>query len=163
MNLYLLRHAHALDVEEASVETDEARPLSDEGLRSVADLAAALKRVGVSFDAIFSSPLRRALQTAEELARHLAAAPAVAPLEQLAPDWSPKKLAKQLLPLEADEVLLVGHEPEIGRLAAWLIGDKEVRVEFAKGAIACVRCDGAPQKGIGALAWLVTPKWFKTE
>lgn len=159
MNLYLLRHAHALDVGEAGVETDEERPLSDEGVRGVADLAAALRRYGVTFDAVYSSPLRRAAQTAEELTRHLSG-PAVTTAEQLAPGWSPKKLGRHLLAAEGEELLLVGHEPEIGRLAAWLIGSKEVQIAFAKGALACVRCDGSPRKGAGTLVWLITPKWL---
>jgi hypothetical protein len=34
------------------------------------------------------------------------------------------------------------------------------RVDFAKAGIACVECDAVPQKGAGALRWLVTPKWL---
>src|SRR5262249_682483 len=73
---------------------------------------------------------------------------------------SSKKLAKCLLKLEADNLLLVGHEPDLGQHTAWLIGSKKVRVDFAKAGIAWVECDSAPQKGAGALRWLVTPKWL---
>jgi phosphohistidine phosphatase SixA len=43
---------------------------------------------------------------------------------------------------------------------AWLIGSKEARLEFGKGGIACIRCDGLPQKGAGTLIWLLTSKWL---
>jgi phosphohistidine phosphatase SixA len=117
--------------------------------------------MGLTFDEILTSPLRRAAQTAEELAQQMGTPrPDVTPCERLAPGSSSKKLAKYLLASDAKEVLLVGHEPELSEHTAWLIGSKEARIEFAKGALACVRCDGVPQKGAGTLAWLITPKWL---
>jgi phosphohistidine phosphatase len=159
MNLYLLRHAHALEIGEQGVQTDEERPLSEEGIKRMAVVAEAVKRLGLKFDQVVTSPLRRSVQTAEELVRQLdAPQPALATCERLSPGWSSKKLAKYLLGVEGQEVLLVGHEPDLSKHAAWLIGDKEARLEFAKGALACIRLDGLPQKGGGTLMWLITPK-----
>lgn len=158
MNLYLLRHAHALDRDEAGVESDEERPLSDQGRQQAALLADALNRLGLSFDLVLTSPLRRAVETANELVPHLDTRPPVTELEPLAPGWSSKKLAKHLRALEAEQVVLVGHEPDLSQHAAWLIGSKWAQIELAKGALACITCDGLPRKGAGTLAWLVTPK-----
>jgi phosphohistidine phosphatase len=161
MNLYLLRHANALAVGEQGVQTDEDRPLSEEGLQRVALLAGALKRLGLTFDQALASPLRRSMQTAEELVRQMGKPqPDVTACGQMAPGTPSKKLAKHLLGSDAKEILLVGHEPELSKHTAWLIGSKDARLEFAKGGIACVRCDGVPQKGGGTLAWLLTPKWL---
>ena len=161
MNLYLLRHAQALPMGEHGISSDEERPLTEEGWQRTAVLARALERLEISFDLVLSSPLRRGLQTAEGLLRHLQRSDlVVTPCEQLAPDWSSRKLAKKLLTVDCQEILLVGHEPSLSKHAAWLIGSKDARLEFAKGGMACIRCDGVPQKGAGTLSWLITPKWL---
>jgi phosphohistidine phosphatase len=161
MNLYLVRHADALPVGEQGITVDEDRPLSEEGLRQARLLAQGVKRLGISLTQILTSPLRRAAQTAEELARILQIpASSVETCEQLGPGQSSKKLGKHLLKLETDNLLLVGHEPDLGQHTAWLIGSKKARVDFVKAGIAFVECDAVPQKGAGALRWLVTPKWL---
>jgi phosphohistidine phosphatase len=160
VNLYLLRHSTALDLGEHGIQTDEERPLSEEGIQRVASLADALKRRGISFDHVLTSPLRRSVQTAEELVRLLGSSAPVTVCESLAPGGTSKKLAKLLLAVEGGDVVLVGHEPDLGRHAAWLIGSKKAQLEFAKCGLACIRCDGAARKGTGTLAWLVTPKWL---
>ena len=161
MNLYLLRHANAYDIGEMNIEKDEDRPLNDEGLARVELLARALERFGLTFDRVLTSPLRRAEQTARELVGRMPEPrPEVTLCRPLAPGGSSKKLAKQLLVEDADHVLLVGHEPDLGQHAAWLIGSKESQLEFAKGGMACIRCEGLAGKGAGALGWLVTPRWL---
>jgi phosphohistidine phosphatase len=161
MNLYLVRHADAIPLGEQGVSTDEERPLSERGVKQVERLAQGLKRLGIPVDRIFTSPLRRAVQTAEELCRGLQLNPAqLTSCDELAPGQSAKKLAKFLLKAEGENHLLVGHEPELGQHTAWLIGDKEARIAFAKSGVACVTCDGVPQKGSGTLCWLLTPKWL---
>ena len=159
MNLYLLRHAHALDVGEPGVESDEERPLSDQGRHQVGLVADAVKRLGLKFDQVLTSPLRRAAETAQELCRHLEMPEtALMALEQLAPGASSKKLMKRLRTLEANDVLLVGHAPDLCEHAALLIGSKQSEVEIAKAGLAYVRCDAPPRKGVGALVWLLTPE-----
>jgi phosphohistidine phosphatase len=159
MNLYLVRHADARPVGEQAVTMDAERPLSEDGHRQARAVGQALKRLGITPNHILTSPLRRALETAEEIARVLQLPPgAVETCNQLSPGQSSKKLAKQLLKVEADNLLLVGHEPDVGQHTAWLMGKKKSRVEFAKGAIAYVECNAAPKKGAGVLRWLLTPK-----
>src|SRR5262245_16492491 len=113
MNLYLVRHADARPVGEQGIAADEERPLSEEGLRQARALGQSLKRLGISPNHILTSPLRRAVETAEELARALQLPHGgVQTCDQLGPGQSSKKLAKQLLKVEADNLLLVGHEPD---------------------------------------------------
>jgi phosphohistidine phosphatase SixA len=102
------------------------------------------------------------MQTAEELVRQLASTTPVTLCEPLAPGCSSKKLGKFLLTIDGQDILLVGHEPDLGQHAAWLIGSKQAQLEFAKAGIACVRCDGAARKGAGTLTWLLTPRWLTT-
>jgi phosphohistidine phosphatase len=161
MNLYLVRHGDATPVEGQDAAADEERPLSAKGFEQARSLASGLQRLGVALDAIVTSPLRRAAQTAEEL-RRLLGTPRreVEQIDELAPGQSSKKLAKQLLKLEGEHILVVGHEPDLGEHTAWLMGSKQARLKFAKGGIACVACDAAPQKGAGTLLWLLTPQWL---
>jgi phosphohistidine phosphatase len=158
MNVYLLRHAHALDIGEQGIQTDEERPLSDQGKQQVELVADAITRVGLKFDQVLTSPLRRALETAQELARHLEMPESVVvPSKQLEPGVSSKKLMKRLRSLEATDVLLVGHAPDLNEHAAWLLGSKRAQVEIAKAGLAFIRCEESPRKGAGVLDWLLTP------
>src|SRR5262249_6032550 len=140
------------------VTDDAARPLSPAGKRQAAQLAAWLKAIGVQFDQIVTSPLTRALQTAEELARHLQLpAASVVQSPALEPGKATRKLAKLLLRTDGQHIALVGHEPDLSKQTAWLLGSKKTQLEFAKGGVACVHCEETPQKGAGILLWLVTP------
>jgi phosphohistidine phosphatase len=159
MNLYLLRHAQALNIGEQGSQTDEERPLSDEGRRQAELVADAVKRFGLKFDQVLTSPLRRATETAQELCRRLGLPEAVlASCAQLEPGVSSKKLMKRLRSLEANEVVLVGHAPDLGEHAAWLVGSKRCQLEIAKAGLAAIRCDAPPRKGVGTLTWLLTPE-----
>jgi phosphohistidine phosphatase SixA len=55
---------------------------------------------------------------------------------------------------------LVGHQPDLGFYAGWLIGSKSAQVDLAKAGVARITCDDKPGKGRGMLIWLVTPEWF---
>jgi phosphohistidine phosphatase len=57
-------------------------------------------------------------------------------------------------------IALVGHEPNIGELAARLIGAR-APLEFKKGAICRIDFEVLPPKGIGQLRWFVTPKMLR--
>ncbi len=161
MDLYLIRHAHALALGERGITADDERPLSEQGERQSEQIAAGLQRRGVKIDLLLTSPLLRTRQTAEAFVR--LGPPLVGELQScddLAPGGKRKRLARTLLGLDQSAVGLVGHQPDLGEFAAWLIGDRNVRIELAKAGVACVRCDGSPKKGGGALMWLVTPEWL---
>lgn len=163
MNIYLIRHADALPVDMNMVTSDAERPLSDEGRRQATGLAATFKRLDLQLDQVFTSPLKRATQTADELCRGLGV-PDLKPTmcESLAPGGSSKKLTKFLRRLSGNHIVLVGHEPDLGIHTAHLIGGKRARIEFAKGGAACVVCDQPPRKGTGVLLWLLTPNWLNS-
>jgi len=163
MNIYLIRHADALPVDMHAITNDADRPLSDEGRRQSAGLAATFKRLDLRLDLVLTSPLKRAAQTAEELSKALNV-PDLKPevCDELAPGESSKRLFRSLRKLNANHVVLVGHEPDLGMHTAYLIGGKRARIEFAKGGAACVVCDQPPRKGTGVLLWLLTPNWLNS-
>lgn len=169
MRLILVRHAEAEPAQTSDPGADSARPLTDLGRRQAAALTAALQRLGVTPDAVASSPLTRTAQTAEPLAALLPAGQGVVNVELLKPDaLRPKKLTKELTALLADlgakTVAVVGHAPDIGTYAAWLLGAEAQAVPFEKGAAACIRVGrGEVAKGCGTLEWFVTPEWCAAE
>jgi phosphohistidine phosphatase len=160
MNLILIRHAHA-QPSSGEEAPDADRPLSDKGREQCAALARALQRAQVTIGCIVTSPLLRARQTTEELLKHWPApTPEVHTCEALAPDGRQKKLNRFLRSLSAAPVALVGHMPDLGRYAGWLIGSKKVGIVLAKAGAAYIECTTGPSRGAGSLSWLVTPDWY---
>jgi len=160
MNLYLIRHADAADLEPGDSREDSERPLTDAGRNQCAALAAALRARKVELNQVVSSPLLRARQTVEALLEHWPApAPEQLTCNRLAPGGKAKKITRFLLGLSGENVALVGHMPDLGEYLGWLIGAKKAEVHLAKAGAALVRFDGSPAKGEGVLEWLITPEW----
>ncbi len=158
MNLYIVRHAEAVPLGSGGATTDADRPLTPEGLHQSDLLGRLLKNLALHPAAVLTSPLLRCRQTAEGILRHLNPPPNLIECDALAPGGTAKKLARALLRQEGDALILVGHQPDLTRHTAWLLGSKKAEVDYAKGAAALIICDGSPRKGAGSLRWLVTPK-----
>ena len=162
MNLYLIRHADAVTLGQNNVSTDEERPLTEIGQAQTKALAATLQKQGAQLDWIVHSPLVRAQQTAAGIAKHWQPlAPPLQECEQLAPGGRPKKLVRFLRRLNGDNFALVGHMPDIGELAGWLIGGKKAQIDFAKAGAAAITFRDSVDKGSGVLEWLVTDAWLQ--
>src|SRR5262249_52396844 len=133
MNLYLIRHAEASPVGDGGVILDEDRPLTEAGRLQTRALAAALRKREVHFDAIISSPLLRAKQTAEELLAGLGE-PKPEPhiLDEISYEVRPKVIVHYLQELNVETVAIVGHQPGLSRFAAWLIGSKKAQLDMSK-------------------------------
>lgn len=119
MKLYLIRHAEAVSEDVAGCDAD--RWLSPRGREAARGLARLLREQGVALDAIVSSPLPRAVQTAELVAAGLDYLGPIAVDAALAPGCHPRPVVDRLHDHGA-AVAVVGHEPTIASLAAILIG-----------------------------------------
>jgi phosphohistidine phosphatase len=112
----------------------------------------------VELDEIFTSPLVRARQTADLLAAGVKGKPAVKVLEALAPGHTPPAVMAQLArTAKQRRMALVGHEPDLGELAAHLIGAARA-LPFRKGGVCRIDVESLSSRRPGALAWFVTPK-----
>lgn len=157
MTVYLVRHAIAEDRGPVWPD-DHARPLTVRGAARMQQIARRLADRGVQVERIWSSPLVRALQTADILAPLWTPAGTVEVVEALAPGHTPSHAGPALAARRASgPVALVGHEPDLGWLAAWMIG-AESPVPFKKGGVARVDVPDGLAAGAGRLVWLVTPK-----
>ena len=117
MRLYLVRHAEA-----AAGNPDALRPLTANGRNQARALAARLRASGALPDAIVTSPLLRARETAALLARELGAE--VVADEGLAPGATPETVARAVAG-RGETVVVVGHQPDCSRIAAALTGEPE--------------------------------------
>ena len=119
MKVLLIRHAHAVDQDDRI--DDEARWLTAKGRALARAVGERLRDDEIAVDAIFSSPLVRAVQTAELVARGLKFHGLVEVVPALAPAGSVRRAAQEL-DGRGDLVVAVGHEPGISALAAHLVG-----------------------------------------
>lgn len=153
MHLLVVRHAIA---EERRPDLDDAnRELTREGVRKAKEAFAGLKRLDLSIDAVLTSPWKRALHTAELLAPLAKAEPVTTPL--LCDTPTPALLA-QIAEHDVDTLAVVGHEPWLGELIAWLaFGNPKLgeQIELKKAAV--VRLEGTSVPGGMKLRALLPP------
>jgi phosphohistidine phosphatase len=159
MNLYLLRHGIAVDRATFQDRDDRLRPLTAEGRRKTARAAKGMKHLELRIGLILSSPLARARETAEIVAKELGVrSPRFS--ELLAPDADEAELLRHLAGLRRPaDVLLVGHEPVLGALAARLTGAGPPRfIRLRKGALCLISVETLRPRPRGRLEWLLTAK-----
>jgi phosphohistidine phosphatase len=152
MDIYLLRHAEA--EEQRPGRPDEGRELTEKGQQQAQRAAEWMKAQGIEVEAIISSPLLRAVQTARPVAEALGKAVVtdqrVAGLRLTAEAVA--DLARQYE--VGERLLLVGHEPDMSELIAELTRGQ---VEVKKAAVALVS-GASVTPGGGVLRWLVPSK-----
>lgn len=131
MDLWLLRHADAEDRSESGRDRDRA--LTAEGRRRVTEVGRGLASLDTEIVAIWTSPYRRARETAEAVARALRLRDRLHETDALGPDSDPRTVLDELeASAVGDAVLLVGHEPHLGALLGLLVaGGAEIQLEKA--------------------------------
>jgi phosphohistidine phosphatase len=155
--LLLVRHAIAEERGPAWPD-DNLRPLTKKGIARMREVARHLQEVGETADIIASSPLKRAMETALILAREWKVSTDVETIKALAPGHTPSATIAAIAEEASDKrIALVGHEPDLGQFAAWLIGAKQA-VPFKKGGAARIDIETLARPREGQLVWLATPK-----
>jgi len=158
--LYLVRHGIAAERGKEWPD-DSKRPLTHKGIARLREVAAGLRELDVSFDLILTSPLVRARQTADLLHQGLGGS---TPLEET-PLLAPGGARADLLDLlrsrkKVERVALVGHEPDLGQLAALLIGARAPLV-FKKGGVCRIDFPKFPPVPPGHLVWFAVPRMLR--
>ena len=154
MFLYLVQHAEA-----KREEKDPRRDLTGKGLRDLRDIesvALHMKRLNVQVRQIFHSGKTRAQSTANVLARHLQPPAGVSEAPGLAPLDDPEIWVGQIAEID-ENILLVGHFPHLGRLAAILMSGDKARsvINFQKGGVVRLR---RMEAGQWAVDWMIVPE-----
>jgi phosphohistidine phosphatase len=155
MEIYFLRHGDA-GTAEGWKGSDAERPLSREGTARMKKEAAAIAQLRPTLDAILTSPLVRARQTAEIVAKKLHLGKALVLDERLSPGFGPAELRQILEERRASRgLMVVGHEPDFSRVVSACIGGGAV--ECKKGSLIRVDVDDISSLA-GLLVWLLPPR-----
>jgi len=163
MQILIIRHGIAVDPDKFAAKggAEQDRPLTERGAKRTKRAARGLRRVLEHIDLIATSPFRRALQTAEIVARVFASRqePQFTILSSLSPGSDPAALCEWLRDRESDSIVaIVGHEPDMSRLVAYLVSGNEIDfVRFGKAGAALLRCREQPVAGSCELVWVMPP------
>jgi len=164
MKIHILRHGIAVVRDDLDSKNDAARRLTPKGKRQLRQTAAALKKMGLRFDLILSSPYLRAKQTAEIVAESLKLKKRLKFSGALAPDGRPEDLVRELSESKPapENVLLVGHEPYLSSLISLLTtGGLNLAMDFKKGGLCKLEIEKLNHGQCATLVWLLTPKQMR--
>jgi phosphohistidine phosphatase len=161
MKLYLVRHAEA--IERSDAMPDASRYLTARGRLSFRDIARRVRKEGAAPGIIFSSPLLRAVQTAEILSERLKYRGEIVVARDLSPGFDHKAL-RSLISWAGDlrEAAFVGHEPDMGILSAFLLPPAAEGFRLRKGAVVGMETGKDVSKGSARFLWRADGKGMVT-
>jgi phosphohistidine phosphatase len=159
MNLYIIRHAIAVDQGTSDYESDSQRPLTDKGRKKMRQIARALRNLGVEFDLILSSPYVRARETAEILADVFKMKKKILFSDNLIPLGNPELLITEVNEkYSVDSLAVVGHEPHLSTLLGLLTAENaKIDITLKKGGVCYLSADDLHHEHQATLEWLLTP------
>ena len=171
MDLFILRHGYAGNRLSDPMK-DTKRQLTVSGKKEVVEIAKSLKKLGVKFNVIFSSPLARAFQTAKIIAEEYKLTEQIEQSEELKPDGSKGSLYNKLSKLSIDSVILiVGHEPYLSSMINDIISNNadtdrnyntnHNNIILKKAGLSRIKITSTVPKLKGELRWLLTPRILK--
>jgi len=161
MFIYFLRHASAGTKKFPTTEQDEKRPLDAKGIAQSKRVGKLLSALDVEPEAFISSPLVRAVQTAELVAAQMRPEPSITLDDALRPEASYEQFQDLLQHYaKRKSIIVTGHNPNESEFLSYLIsgGTTKNAVELKKGAVAKVEY----KAGHGTLHWCITPKVLGT-
>ena len=159
MNLYVLRHGLARERNGREYANDDERPLTAKGVKRMIRQVKGMRALGLTMDVIVTSPLVRAMQTAEIVhgglrePGRLVVSNGLRPLEHQATLL--EELAAEYTSM--GNVMVVGHEPHLSGLISFVVTGTEDRVIRVKKGSLCKLV--APRLGYGRCGWM---EWHLT-
>jgi len=152
--LSLMRHASAGTSDRAERSGEEDPPLTADGITKVRAAARGLAELQIGVSQILTSPLSRAVQTAESVSQVLAVpGDQIRRTESLTPGAVPSRLLEEIHALEAAGILCVGHSPQSDDVISHVLDCRSRMTAMKKAAVACMELDSVSPPG-GLLLWL---------
>ena len=156
MIVYIMRHAEA--VEGSETLRDEWRYLTEKGRAAAKSVVSSLAAHGPKPRLTLTSPLTRAVQTAEIAAEKACRKNVVVASELLLPGGDVSELVTYLKGCKAAKrILVVGHEPQLGSLVAALLGREDDSLSLKKSACVALKLDPDPKDKPAAFLWYLVP------
>ncbi len=163
MELFILRHGEA--GQRSSLKSDRTRPLTSAGKVEVFEVAKALKIMGLKFDLIVTSPLKRAYDTAVIVSDIFKIGNTVQVWKELAPEGRRSEVYRKISQLKEESVvLIVGHQPLLGEMANDMIHkgkSSPCNLLLKKAGIVRIRLLTKSNVPRGELRWLISPRILK--
>lgn len=161
MILYLMRHGIAEDI--APAGGDAERKLTERGTLRTALVARGLKRLGLSFGRIVSSPYVRAFETAEIVARVTGHDRDILTDARLVPSATFESVSDLIVEhADVESLLFTGHEPNLGHVIGGLISGGRLDFEVRKASVTAIELRRMRRPVSGSLLWTITPKIFES-
>jgi len=161
MELFFLRHGIAVERGSEGYE-DEERPLTSEGKKKLIEGIRGMKRLKIKVDKILSSPLTRALQTAELAKEHLPVNSEVEIEKTLVPGGSYEDFLKKLRSRPEASLMLVGHEPAMSSWVQSLLGCPPMgSVLLKKGSLCHLKIQWRGSRPFVELQALLQPRMLR--
>lgn len=157
MNIYLFRHGISIDRADPACPADPERFLTDKGKKRTRAAAAGVASLGVSCDAVISSPYLRARQTAEIVAKALKYGDEIETDDALIWSRPPGDIAANLEGRREAAIMLVGHAPHLDELAGWLVGAGRAVTQMKKASLLVLECE-ALRRGGAIIAGYYPPR-----
>ena len=165
MDIYLLRHAIAVERGTPGYGEDSLRPLTSKGREKMHLNALGMKALGLSFELIFTSPYIRALDTAKIVAHTFnIKEDQIVITENLKPESSLKNIIAEIntLNFKVKRILLVGHEPHLSELISFLLtGHQTLPLQLKKGGLCHLNSINPWNAGSATLNSLLTPSQLR--
>jgi phosphohistidine phosphatase len=156
MEIYLLRHGIAEDRKPG--RPDSERALTGEGREKLRRVLRRAGESGARPSLVMSSPYRRAVETAAIASAELGYQGSVVNTRSLEPEASPSDTWEELRARSTEPAILVaGHEPHLGTMVAFLLGNPSMWVDMKKGALVRIDCERLGRTPSGILKWMLTP------
>lgn len=157
MQVYLLRHG--ISEEGRAGLSDADRALTSDGRRKLRQVLHAAAQADLKPGLILSSPLKRALQSAEIAKEVLSFRSDILRTRALLPGSSPEQVWDEIrVHRDEESLMLIGHNPLFDNLAGYLLGQPELQVDFKKGAILRLDVESFSGHPRGILRWYLISK-----
>ncbi|HZW84794.1 MAG TPA: phosphohistidine phosphatase SixA, partial [Nitrososphaerales archaeon] len=162
MELIVLRHGEAGN-SSPSMTKDFGRGLTTSGRDEMEEVAVSIYGMKLEIDRIMTSPLPRARESAEIVAKRLKKQEVLEVWDELKPEGRTADLYRRLSKLKGESsVLLVGHEPFLSCMIGELItGGRSCGIVLKKAGMAKVFVRSFGSKPSGELRWLMTPRQLR--
>ncbi len=160
MVVYFLRHASAGE-RMSNPKKDEKRALDKNGIEQCGEVGRALAALDVHVDAIVSSPLKRATQTASLVGNELSYEGKLQLEDALKPAATYTDFRKMLDKYaKFESIMVVGHNPNLSEFLGRSVSEPggEANADLKKGAVARVEMS----RNSGVMQWMFTPKVVRT-
>lgn len=136
--------------------SDFNRHLTADGRRDIHAVGRAIRRLKIRPDILVSSPLTRAMQTANIVSEYVGVE--VQEWDSLRPESNPADAISTMKDSNTNSIMLVGHEPHLSKVISCLISAGQATIILKKSGLACVRLSA---QGPAVLRYLLTPRQMR--